>query len=459
MVDRELLKEEALKELARREFWYYCQYMHPGFYTEDKDFLKDFCYRLQKFVESDKKVIVINIPPRHAKSFTGTNFVPWLLGKNPKEKIMTASYNETLSTTFAAQVRDTIAEEKSAGIRSYCDLFPGTKIKYGQASKSKWKLEGSSVDSYLATSPGGTATGFGATILIIDDLIKNSKEAYNQNVLLEHIHWFNNTMLSRTEKGFKIIIIMTRWATNDLAGYILNNWDDVVHINYKAVQEDGSMLCDSILSKEDFELKTKNMDKAIVYANYQQEPIDIEGRLYDSIKTYKEIPWEESLGIHTRVDTADKGEDNLCSIVYAKFKDRAYILDIIYTKEGVRITQPMVAKQLKDYKVDIVRIESNFGGESYAMGVEEKTRALGNYSTVFDSFHQKGSKITRILSNSAWVQENIYLPVGWEDKYPEFANEVLHFQKEGKNAHDDGVDVLSGIAEDIKAPDSFEWGY
>ena len=170
---------------------------------------------------------------------------------------MTGSYNETLSGTFAKAVRDVIAEQPTEGIVVYNDIFPDTKIKYGEAAAQKWSLEGSQQANYLATSPTGTATGFGCNIMIIDDLIKNSEEAYNENVLQKQIDWFNNTMLSRTENSFKIIIIMTRWSTNDLAGFVLDNFDNVVHINYQAVQEDGTMLCDDILSKTDYDLKTK----------------------------------------------------------------------------------------------------------------------------------------------------------------------------------------------------------
>ena len=273
-------------ELARREFWEYCKLTSPDFYKEDRTFLHDFADKLQWFIEeAEEQILVVNMPPRHGKSRTATKFVQWLFGKyGISKKVMTGSYNETLSGTFAKAVRDTIAEKPTTGILSYCDIFPRTKIKYGEAAAQKWMLEGSSVANYLATSPTGTATGFGCNIMIIDDLIKNEKEAYNENVLQGHIDWFNNTMLSRTESNFKIIILMTRWATNDLAGFVLENFDDVIHINYQAMQEDGTMLCSDILSKEDYDLKTKNMNKDIIAANYQQEPIDIKGRLYKGFK-------------------------------------------------------------------------------------------------------------------------------------------------------------------------------
>ncbi|STO29909.1 phage uncharacterized protein, C-terminal domain [Fusobacterium vincentii] len=362
---------------------------------------------------------------------------------------MTGSYNETLSSTFAKQVRDMIATEQTRGVTVYRDIFPDTKIKYGEASMNKWALEGSQVANYLATSPTGTATGFGADLIVIDDLIKNSEEAYNSNVLEKHIDWFTNTMLSRTEKGFKLIIIMTRWASNDLAGFILSNYDDVVHINYKAINDDGTPLDEETLSLEDFEFKTKNMAKEIVYANYQQEPIDIKGRLYSEFKTYVDLPKEKIVKIASYCDTADTGDDFLCNIIYADCKDSAYILDVIYTKEAMEITEPLVAEAYKKFNVNVADIESNNGGRAFARNIERITRDKGNYKTVVKWFHQSGNKIARILSNSAWVNNNIYMPIDWKNKWSEFAKDIISYQKEGKNKHDDGPDALTGVAEKI----------
>ena len=448
--DKELIKLEAKKELARRDFWYYCKLLgKKDFYNDRKEYLKDLCNQLQSFIDSNKKILVINMPPRFGKSYTATLFVQWLLGRNNKLKIMTGSYNETLSSTFAKQVRDMIATEQTQGVTVYRDIFPDTKIKYGEASMNKWALEGSQVANYLATSPTGTATGFGADLIVIDDLIKNSEEAYNSNVLEKHIDWFTNTMLSRTEKGFKLIIIMTRWASNDLAGFILSNYDDVVHINYKAINDDGTPLDEETLSLEDFEFKTKNMAKEIVYANYQQEPIDIKGRLYSEFKTYVDLPKEKIVKISAYCDTADTGDDFLCNIIYADCKDSAYILDVIYTKEAMEITEPLVAEAYKKFNVNVADIESNNGGRAFARNIERITRDKGNYKTVVKWFHQSGNKIARILSNSAWVNNNIYMPIDWKNKWSEFAKDIISYQKEGKNKHDDGPDALTGVAEKV----------
>lgn len=366
---------------------------------------------------------------------------------------MIGSYNETLSSTFAKQVRDMIATEQTQGVTVYRDIFPDTKIKYGEASMNKWALEGSQVANYLATSPTGTATGFGADLIVIDDLIKNSEEAYNSNVLEKHIDWFTNTMLSRTEKGFKLIIIMTRWASNDLAGFILSNYDDVVHINYKAINDDGTPLDEGTLSLEDFEFKTKNMAKEIVYANYQQEPIDIKGRLYNNLKTYNQLPMDSNNNLlftayKNYTDTADTGDDYLCSICYGVYNKEAYILDVLYTKEPMEITESATAKILIENNIKEADIESNNGGRGFARAVDKHLLEKYNSNRCkVRWFHQTQNKRARILSNATWVMEHIYFPVNWADRWPEFFKAITTYQKEGKNKHDDAPDVLTGIAE------------
>lgn len=456
-MNKELIKQHAKIELSRRIFWEYCKFTSPDFYKEDRDFLKDIADTLQWFIEeADEQILVMNLPPRFGKSRTVTKFVQWLFGKfGASIKVMTGSYNETLSGTLAKQVRDCIAEQPTEGITVYNDIFPGTKIKYGEAAAQKWALEGSQQANYLATSPTGTATGFGCNIMIIDDVIKSAEEAYNANTLQRLISWFTDTMLSRTENGFKLIVVMTRWSSEDLAGFILKNYDNVVHINYKAVREDGTMLCPEILSRADYDLKTKNMNKDIVAANYQQEPIDIKGRLYTTIKTYKEIPKDESGAplfkyILNYTDTADEGSDFLCSICYGMYEDSYYILDILYTKEAMEVTEPATAKMLTKNNVGCAIIESNNGGKGFARNVERECRALGNKHTTVKWFHQSANKIARILSNSTSVMNNVYFPINWEDKFPDFATAIRKYQKEGKNAHDDAPDALTGVYENPK---------
>lgn len=456
-MDKKELRRQAQMELSRRSLWEYCKFRAPDFYQEERPFLRDLCERLQWFIqEAKEQIMVVNMPPRHGKSRSATNTVDWLFGVYGKSvKVMTGSYNETLSSTFAKQVRDTIAERQTPGVTVFSDIFPNVHIKYGEASAQKWALEGSQESNYLATSPSGTATGFGCNVMIIDDLIKNAEEAYNEMHLQKLVDWFNNTMLSRCENGFKIIIIMTRWSTGDLAGYVLQNFPNVVHINYKAVQDDGSMLCPEILSAEDYALKIKNMNKDIVAANYQQEPIDVKGRLYSNIKTYSEIPKDDKGNslfsyLLNYTDTADKGSDFLCSICYGMYEGSYYVLDVLYSKDAMEVTEPETAQMLTRNNIGCAIIESNNGGRGFARNVARICKEQGNRHTNVKWFTQSKNKESRILSNSASVMANVLFPVNWEDRWPEFALAIKKYQREGKNEHDDAPDALTGVYENPK---------
>ena len=290
-MNKDLVKLGAKIELAKREFFFYCQLKAPEFYKSDRPFLMTLCNEFQEFLISDETVMIVNLPPRHGKSRTAGCFVEWVLGRDKNQKIMTGSYNETLSTMFSKNVRNTISAEKAdVNIPVYSDVFPDTKIKRGDGAMNLWSLEGG-YNNYLATSPTGTATGFGCSLMIIDDLIKNAEEANNENIKEKHWEWFTNTMLSRLEEGGKIIIIMTRWASDDLAGKALEHYTQqgtkIRLITMKALidKDKHTMLCPEILSYSSYQAKVKAMGLDIASANYQQDPIDLKGRLYNSFKT------------------------------------------------------------------------------------------------------------------------------------------------------------------------------
>lgn len=459
MVDREMIIQGAKRELARREFFFYCHLTAPDFYRPDRQYLVDLCREFQEFLESDEKVMIVNEPPRHGKSRTAGKLVEWILGKDQKKKIMTGSYNETLSTTFSKNVRNTITEQKAdAGKTIFSDIFPGITIKRGDGAMNLWSLEGG-YNNYLATSPTGTATGFGADIIIIDDLIKSAEEAHNETTKEKHWSWFTDTMLSRLEEGGKIIIIMTRWASDDLAGRALEHYLEqgvkVRHICMKALvdKEKKQMLCPEILSYQSYMEKVAAMGEDIAAANYQQEPIDLKGCLYTSFKTYDKLPVDtegNSLfeGIYSYTDTADEGDDYLCSIIWGVYMKDAYILDVYYTQQGMEITEPETARRFKEWRVNLSRIESNNGGSGFARNVKRISEEdLRNFLTVFKWFHQSKNKKARILSNATWVMAHVLYPANWKHKWPDYYKSMVKYQKEGENKHDDAQDCTTGVAE------------
>ena len=457
----EEIQHQAHMELARREFWYFCQAKAPDFYKEDRKYLKHICYELQEFYESlDERVMIINEPPRHGKSRTGGLLAQWVFGRNPKEKIITGSYNEQLSTTFSRGVRNDIMERKASKDKIvYSDIFPNTRIKRGNSAANLWSLEGQHI-SYLATSPGGTVTGFGATLMIIDDIVKNAEEAMNETVLESHWEWFTNTMLSRLEKGGKVIIIATRWNTKDLSGRAIDHYKSigvpVRIVTEKALQDDGTMLCDEVLDRAAYDLIVKTMGREIVEANYNQNPIDLVGRLYSvGFQTYKALPADDKgqtviEEVCAYIDTADQGDDYLCCIIYGLYRGQCYVLDVYFTKEGMEITEGEVAKRLYEHRVNKAYIESNSGGRGFGRSVERILREKHRwYKTYIDLFTQTRNKKSRILSSATWCQNNIKFPIGWEVKWSEFYGDLMSYQKEGRMKHDDAEDCLAGLYDKV----------
>lgn len=460
-MDKAAIRRQAQLTLAKRDFFYYCQLMAGDFYKPERIYLKQLCDSFQNFMSDDEhNVLIINIGPRHGKSRTAGMFVQWLLGNDNTKKIMTGSYNDTLSTVFSKSVRNAIQEEKADdSVTVFSDIFPDTKIKRGDGAMNLWSLE-KGYNNYLATSPGGTATGFGADVIIIDDLIKSALEANNANILEGHWEWFTNTMLSRLEEGGKLIIIMTRWHSEDLAGKALSKLPEsgysVKHISMRTYDEEtDTMLNEDVLSKESYFRKVKAMGADIASANYQQEPIDIKGRLYSEFKTYVDRPIFKRISAYT--DTADTGKDYLASYIYGETMDKeAYILDILFTKEPMEVTEPLLARKLVENEVNICWIESNNGGRGFARNVERLMRE--NHSTNHTTvkwFHQSKNKQARILTNATWLMEHVYFPEGWRNRWPELYKSLMTYQREGKNSHDDAQDALTGIAEKITANSSW----
>lgn len=442
---------EILKELARISFYDYCCLKVPKVY-EGAEYLERLCNELQEFLFDDNEMLIINLPPRHAKSLTATLFVSWVLGVDRDIKFIAASYNEKLSRTFSKSIRNSIQEIKADSQRIvYSDIFPYTRIEHGSSGADLWKLEGSPYNNYLATSPTSTTTGMGADIILIDDIVKNAYEANHAGILEQHFEWFTDTMYSRLEGKAKVILIMTRWATKDLAGRLIDMYSEQGR-KYKVFKRkafDGvQMLNDKILDKVRYDSLINTIGEEIVQANYNQYPIDLKGVLYAEFQTYKELPSSNS--IMAMCDTADTGDDYLCNIIYALHGGYAFVIDVYYTQDGIDITEKELAKRLTAHNVEWWRYENNFGGRAFEKNVRRSCEDMGNYHTRFRGYKQHLNKEARIYSNSTNVTRKIVMPERWHELFPKFYKDVTEFQRQGKNEHDDAPDTLTAIVEHMR---------
>lgn len=477
---RELKLLRQLKIVkSQKSFWEFCKTINPKFFKDSRTHLKQICDTFQALYEGriikynleDKWTIVdtleglgehitckklqLNLAPGFGKSYTSTLFSQWCYGKDIDNEIITVSYNAVLSSKFGQIVRDGIEQKRiSPAEIVYSDIFPNVKIKYGDASKSDWSLEGR-YHSFLATSFKATITGMRGNIGIIDDPVRDSETAFNDDALNNQYQWYCDTFLSRMVEGAIQVIIGTRWRTTDLCGRVLKDEPyDWYVLKLKAYDEStDTMLCPELMSKETYLSKKKLTSKEIFQANYNQICVDLSGALYKNLKTYEEIP-KDSNGhplfekIIAYVDTADEGKDYLVVLVAGQYNGELYILDCLYTQDGMEITEPATADVLVKNNVNYALIESNNGGRGFSRSVQRliwerhKTRKV-----IIKWFHQSKKKITRILVSSTFVMEHIYFPVNWDIRWPDFYQSIITFQKAGKNKHDDSSDCLTGLAE------------
>lgn len=457
-------------ERGKNNFWEYCKLTGPAYFKDERTHLKNLAKILQEFYEGKLlredgkpyKKLMINIPPRHGKSRTLINFCQWIFGKNQEERVIECSYNDDAAGDFSKYTRDGIQQERFiSDYYIFSDFFPNVKVKYGSHSYYKWALEGQFFN-YLGAGIGGSITGKGGSILIIDDPIKLAEEAFNEERLDKIWNWYTGTFLSRgdAEGGEPLeIIVMTRWADGDICGRILasdeaNQWYVIKLKVYD--EETDKMLCEDVLSKNRFDELKRKMIPEVFYANYFQETIDQKGRLYKSFKTYTDLPKDEKGNllfdmIKNYTDTADEGDDNLCSINYGIYNGEGYVLDIYYTKDGMEITEPKTAEFLFNGGVNIAKIESNNGGRGFARSVQRIIlEVYKSQRVIVRWFHQSQNKRARIMSNSAFVQEHLYFPVNWKDKWPDYYKAMTTYLKEAKNKHDDAPDATTGVAENVE---------
>lgn len=442
--------------------------MNPKFYKDDRIYQRQLCDALQGIFEGTLinpktevpyKNLIINLPPRHGKSYTLTLFCQWAMGKRKETRVISVSYNDILSGRFARNVRDGIDATKiDKDLTIFSDVFPDVRIKYGDGSYSLWALEGQYFN-YLATGFGGTITGIGCSVGIIDDPVKNSVEAFNDERLEEQYSWYCDTFLSRIEEGGMQIVVMTRWSTRDLCGRILEDDADDWYVFCRQAlvdEENEEMLCPELLSYASYQSKRRKISPEIADANYQQTPVDIKGKLYSSFRTYSALPINSdgSSALETIIsytDTADTGSDDLVSIVAGIYKGEGYILDIYMTGDPMEKTEPETARQLYSFHVEDSTIESNNGGRGFARNVDRLLWELfHSRATQITWFHQSENKKSRILAGASFVMQHLLYPEGWEKKWPKYHAAMTTYQRAKKNSHDDAPDATTGLAECIQ---------
>ena len=206
----------AKQELAKEDLIEFCCHIDP--LAADRYRAKHLQCIASKLEQVECGLVTrlyITTPPRHWKSsLVSEKFPTWYLARNPKHSVGIFSHGMALPTRFSINVRKNISYNPL-----FADLFPEVKVDGGPTCG--WSLKGAFRLSMRSLGVYCAPTGEGYDLIIVDDPVGDANEANSPAALDKSIRWYRETLRDRLNPGGKIIIVMSRWAKNDLAGYVM----------------------------------------------------------------------------------------------------------------------------------------------------------------------------------------------------------------------------------------------
>jgi predicted phage terminase large subunit-like protein len=437
---KEAAKELLRQELARRSFFHFCLYYDRDF-IRARPFVKDICEAFQEVEDKKIKSLSVSLPPRAGKSYITSLFCAWTLGKNPDKSVMRNACTATLFLKFSYDVRAILKDER------FKRVFPDVSLSDDKANLQGWNTNKSKQVGYFGAGVGGTIIGFGASnVAITDDLYRGIEDALSDTVNDRIIQWKESTHDSRFETGCARIDIGTRWSVKDIIGNGIesNIYDKSIIVS--ALDDQGNSFCEAVMTTDEYKQVQKRTAKEIWLAEYQQQPIDIEGRLFSDYKRINQKEFDEFIvnnqveGTLAYIDVSDTGMDYTAMAIAAIVKNQTYIVDYVFNRDNTDLTIPQCAALLNKWNVSYCRVESNNMGAMFARNLQNltKTKILQVANTT--------NKITRIIMQSAFISQRMQFVVKEEQQCLTFIENMLSFSKEGKNKHDDAPDCLAGLS-------------
>ena len=266
------------REKAQTDFMEFVHQMWPGFVNGPHH--KIMAKKFQDIADGKLKRLIINMPPRHTKSEFASYMLPaWFLGKFPSKKIIQCSNTAELAVGFGRKVRNLVGSE------AYSKIFPDVSLKSDSKAAGRWGTNANG--DYFAIGVGGTVTGKGADLLIIDDPHSEQEAAIaatNPEVYDKVYEWYSSGPRQRLQPGGAIIVVMTRWSLRDLTGKILKSsmerdGDEWEVIDFPAILPNEKPLWPAFWPLKELLALKEELPVSKWNAQYQQSPTSEEGAL------------------------------------------------------------------------------------------------------------------------------------------------------------------------------------
>lgn len=384
---------KVLAAKATKRFEDFCCFVDSSYRVPTH--LELLCRELDKVEKGKTKRLMVFMPPRHGKSeTTSRKFPAYYLGKNPDHNVILASYGYLLAKSFSKASRDLMESRK------YRAVFP-IRMAEDARSVNDWDIQGYK-GGMLAAGVGGATTGYGANLFVIDDPIKNKEEAESEVIREKHWDWYRSVVLTRLEPDARLIVMLTRWHQQDLAGKILaqakedGDLDDWRVINLPAIAEEkdalkrkpGEALWPDRYDRRMLKKTQKQVGSRIWFALFQGQPQDPETQIVkrEWIQWYRTLPIEHERfgGIDTATSQRTSADNTSLVDVCKDWQGYLYVDDVFLDKVSVYGFAKHVNAQHGAKKYKRIKLESNNAGEAVKQRIDEvgKDPKLGTHPPV-----------------------------------------------------------------------------
>lgn len=445
---------KELYALFRSDFSYFWmkvfKTLNPGTTYLSNWHIKAMIHVLMQCYTGDIKRLIITIPPRYGKSQLATVAFPsWLLGQDPSKRVIGVSYSQSLSAEHANMTRKVIMEPW------YNKTFSATDISLMKNTETFFQT--TKGGSRFATSIGGTLTGKGGDLIIIDDPIKAGEEP-SPNALQEVIDFYRGTLVTRLDDKINgcMIVIMQRVHENDLVGYLLENEPGWHHLNLPAIADrdfhipigpndtyhrhEGELLHPEREPIEVLNQLRESLGPYSFAAQYLQNPVPIGGGIvkWDWFNQFDKVPERaHDSWIVQSWDTAATIKEHSCYSVCTTWlvqNNRYYLINVLRRRMEYPELLSSVITNATAYNARLIIIENNHGSLPLINTIRNHTTLCTATVT------PRGDKETRMKAESVAIEAGkVILPTeaSW---LAEFKREIVRFPK---SKHNDQVDSLS----------------
>lgn len=421
---------------ATRSLSAFAMQTYPGY--QQATHISILCKALDEAISTPGSRLIVTMPPRHSKSVHVSELLPaYFLGNHPDKRIIAASHTASLAYTFSRRVRNRLNDPRWP--------FPNVSVADDKGAVQAWDIAGER-GGYVAVGVGGSPTGHGADLIVIDDPIRSAADADSQTVRDGLWEWYQGTMRTRLEPGGSIIITATRWHEDDLTGRLLNaaldggeRWQ---HIHMPAIDEQGNALWPERWPVEALGMIRGSVGSRAWEAQFQGHPTPAEGGILKHVwfGLYAAIPpiaqfvfqsWD------TAFKTGDKHDYSVCT-TFAHGITGTHIQDVYRERLEYPDLERAAARQFARFRPSAVLIEDKASGQSLIQSLRRTT------SIPVIAIPATSDKVARVNEIAPTIEaRRVLLPIAatWLD---ETVHELTSFPL---GAHDDIVDSISqGIA-------------